>query len=481
MADVRIERFHARYHQVTPQRSLELDRALTTLADGALEAGLEEVLTSRVDQPWAICLPTLRVEVTIGDGPLEAWAGSWAQAVADAVRADLERLGRTDPSAGDLGAPTPPPAAPVVFASQGTALVDLVRRVALGDQRHAWAWRLCGLVPGQGQGEVTPAEVVSALCASPLLVPGVLRVVGADLADRVVPPGEVARLGALVAVSAGVPAHLSGGSRSPATVAPAVLAAVPPRTRSALRGTDPAGEAATCTAALAVLVAAPGRASDPAYVAAVAAALTAGGGPGPAPSAGEAAPAGPQDTVTLPTSQTYRHGLSTDPPAPLHPPPEGGERLAAEPNAPEVTSAWGGVWFLAHGLAATGVAARLASPKALVALVTAFTGAEPDDPCVRLLCGQEELDPDPGDGPEEADPFDIEALAGWLAALAGGRLDGRTPDELWRRRATVHVQPGEIEVRLLLDEVDPDVRGAGLDLDPGWVGWIAASVRFRHV
>ena len=48
-------------------------------------------------------------------------------------------------------------------------------------------------------------------------------------------------------------------------------------------------------------------------------------------------------------------------------------------------------------------------------------------------------------------------------------------------RAGVIVQdPGWIEFRLRLADVDLDVRRAGLDLDPGFVPWLGAVVVIRY-
>jgi hypothetical protein len=50
-----------------------------------------------------------------------------------------------------------------------------------------------------------------------------------------------------------------------------------------------------------------------------------------------------------------------------------------------------------------------------------------------------------------------------------------------RRRGRVFAERGWIDIELSLDEVDIDVRRAGLDVDPGWVAWLGSVVRFRYV
>ncbi|MFK0252425.1 hypothetical protein [Streptomyces sp. NPDC090445] len=52
---------------------------------------------------------------------------------------------------------------------------------------------------------------------------------------------------------------------------------------------------------------------------------------------------------------------------------------------------------------------------------------------------------------------------------------------LARRRGRVAAEAGWIEVVLAAGDADPQVRRAGLDLDPGWIGWLGAVVRYRYV
>jgi hypothetical protein len=52
--------------------------------------------------------------------------------------------------------------------------------------------------------------------------------------------------------------------------------------------------------------------------------------------------------------------------------------------------------------------------------------------------------------------------------------------QILRRTGRVLAAPGWIDVHLDLDDVDIDVRRCGLDLDPGWVPWLGAVVRFRY-
>ncbi|MFB7051944.1 hypothetical protein ACWF95_07180 [Streptomyces vinaceus] len=50
-----------------------------------------------------------------------------------------------------------------------------------------------------------------------------------------------------------------------------------------------------------------------------------------------------------------------------------------------------------------------------------------------------------------------------------------------RRPGRITAETGWIEVELALADTDLAVRRAGLDLDPGWLGWLGAVVRYRYV
>jgi len=53
-------------------------------------------------------------------------------------------------------------------------------------------------------------------------------------------------------------------------------------------------------------------------------------------------------------------------------------------------------------------------------------------------------------------------------------------DFVCRRTAEIVADPGWLEVRLSLDEVRTEIRSAGLDLDPGWVPWLAVVIQFVY-
>ena len=59
--------------------------------------------------------------------------------------------------------------------------------------------------------------------------------------------------------------------------------------------------------------------------------------------------------------------------------------------------------------------------------------------------------------------------------------DGRTiVEEVAARYGEIVAEPGWIDVHLRLEDIDLDVRLAGLDFDPGWIPWLGCVVRFVY-
>jgi hypothetical protein len=115
-------------------------------------------------------------------------------------------------------------------------------------------------------------------------------------------------------------------------------------------------------------------------------------------------------------------------------------------------------------------------------VAASLAGVGTGDPAVQLLV-------EGVNGPQAAaEPGPAEALA--IAALAAEVADelrrmlrlepGDDLGWLWRRTAVIDARPGWIEITYSLDDVDTRIRAAGLDLDPGFVWWLGAVVRFRY-
>lgn len=177
---------------------------------------------------------------------------------------------------------------------------------------------------------------------------------------------------------------------------------------------------------------------------------------------------------------------------------------AALPSPLSPASAWGGLLFLLSVLDRDGFAGRVAEDPAtygpslrralwllaaeLVATAAPDAPRAVDDPAVLAFCGlAPDADAPDGEGPRAWLRAEADGLVATLRELLPGDADhSRRRDRavLLRvigRRARLRVEPGWIDAEYDLDDVDVDVRAAGLDLDPGFLPWLGAVVRFRYV
>ena len=238
-------------------------------------------------------------------------------------------------------------------------------------------------------------------------------------------------------------------------------------------------------AALAIAVVHPARARDGGLVEAVLAAATGAvatrsSAPDAAASTTSAA-SGPSEATVGTVGADHRSAVD-DPDDPVHGPVDAVDAVVTD---------WGGVWFLLHAIADLELADRLLTAgfdptPAVAQVVAALTGAPRDDPGVAVLAGR----PPTVDAavPPTAIPAELPTdlldelsadLAGWidLALDWGNQEDGW----LWRRRGVVRTELALVEIEFPRSSVDVDVHVAGLDVDPGWVWWLGAFVRFRYV
>ena len=184
---------------------------------------------------------------------------------------------------------------------------------------------------------------------------------------------------------------------------------------------------------------------------------------------------------------------------------------AAGATSPQATpvgrTRWGGLLFLAPLVAATGLpdivvddpdrfgprlrpvlhalGLRILHRAAASVEDGETTGVlpRPRDPAALAFAG---LAPD-AEPPDAALPADaLDVVVDDLVALLRHDLDDTSagePSLLARvccREARIEADPGWIDVVLDLDEVDVDVRRAGLDLNPGYLPWLGCVVRFRY-
>jgi hypothetical protein len=491
MATLTVDRLHARYHLDRPADAARLDACLRRVADEALSRALVRL----PDTDGHVCLERLTVAVRLHPGadPVRSWAEQIVTTLREAVGS---RAGA------------------VVYPRTLDALVDLLVSVAQGDLSRAWAWAQVGLLPA-GVDPSSPDAAVHALGSRRDLACAAL------VAAAVRGPVPLTAAG-WAAVARDVAGLVPAGSRpgdatrrpGPPTVrvlATPVARRLPEADIAALPSAD-----RLAVARLLLLCSAPALACSTPMLLAVDAALTRPGSvalpPERFPGAGDRDPA-------MRTSADHRVGVpgprggagSADGGAPTdrvatHPPArpigeeggtEDGRGVGGDPDpAPDGAAARAGdaspaagVLFLIPVVTAlelpdsTAAAAPTGRPfDVLLAWLAARLGELPlDDPAVRVLAGQptERIEPP---GPDDEPTLAVLAadVRGWLLA----RL-GLAPDDdlrwLWRRPARIAAEPGWVEATFDLDDVDTRIRGAGLDLDPGFVWWLGAVVRYRYV
>jgi hypothetical protein len=160
------------------------------------------------------------------------------------------------------------------------------------------------------------------------------------------------------------------------------------------------------------------------------------------------------------------------------------------------STAWAGLPFLLaaaedadipSSLLADPVLARRPLRWILHALGGRLVPLAEDDPAALALAGLDPTQPPPTESAEPATPAEQASLdehARRWASVTAERLAAEDPaiavENMARRNGHVVGQPGWLEVFLRLDEVDIAVRKAGLDIDPGWLPWLGAAVRFRY-
>ncbi len=459
MATLRIDRLFARYHGVTPEESARFDSTLVEVAGSALDEAIAP--TDLGSDAWAVCIRELRVRVELDDAGTAACAAAWAEAILGALRS----------AAGTLGDDV------VVYRSKTDALIDLVRGVGACDDRRMWAWRQTGLVTTHAG----PAAIRRALVDEPRLAPAVLGAVGPEVIGAALAPSDLAEVAAGFGVVAGSSAsggEPAGGAdpedeldRDVETFAVLVVTTIPGAVWGWAR-LQPA-HVVVDLAVLATAIMAPLRARDARFVAAVVRMATGATG---------------ADDDRLESSNLPPH-VGEDAPGWKRPEPVG-EVPGADPDESRepdlLRTEWGGVWFFVGALTeldiVDGLVARDDVDAALVVsrIIEEVTGAPADDPAVVWLAGStQDVTRMPGDDDLVADG--VAAIRSWLHERTRDRLDDETRERLARRHAVLSRSVAEIVVEFSLDDVDTAVRGAGLDLDPGWVWWLGAFVRFRYV
>ena len=525
MVVLRIDRLHARYHDVAPGEADRLDRAFRHLSTD----GLDETLDSGLGgDAYAVCIPSLTVELELAiDRAIGTIADAWRRSLASAIDERVARGGSV-----------------VVYPREFDAATDVCRSVAAADNDRIWAWEQLGFVP-RGASTGTPAMVDRIVRDRPTMIPALVgamppgqRIPMTDLgwrrcarafAEAVRRPGsprQPAPSAAPSSSSSSAPSSSASESTEPTmrviaadrvvdVLPPSVWLAAPESERAALIElamscvaplslADPVAiESVTDTVRERVAGPRPGVRRDEhrspreqegrgeAVVDAMRpsgasdSSTTAGGSPAADPlPIGEAAPGVSGEPDGDRDDQLHVAAETTDP--------------ALEDGTGLLTSAFGGVWYLARpiedldvlGALSQGPASGVPAGHALRRVVAKATGVDPSDPAVVALVNDDTDLLDPGgsageDGNQGHDRLIEHAITEQATVLREwfvDRVGAADPlDWVWRRNATMEVERGWIEVTFLLDDVDLRLRRTGVDFDPGYLWWRGAVVRFRHV
>ena len=223
---------------------------------------------------------------------------------------------------------------------------------------------------------------------------------------------------------------------------------------------------------------------------------TVSGRPGPAATSPAAEAAGPGQAVT--PDRTARAAGSAARRDGMHADPSDGADLPDEPR-PGWPSEWACLLHLYRTAAEADVPAAVLADDALStrplawvlhSVAGSLVPAEPDDPALLAFAGLLSTDEPPSLAWRPADQPERDSITGhahrWLTVtahrlLGDGDCTAQTVERLLHRPGTIFAERGWIDIDMPLDNVDIDIRRAGLDIDPGWIGWLGSVVRFRYV
>ena len=490
MTTLRIARLRKRYrlpHGDADARTRIDDVIASALHDGVLDAAVDRVTDGDREE---VCVRRLAITTRLraGDDD-ERNAAAWSIAVSDALQAAL-RDGH------DV----------VRYGSRHHAVADMVARAPLGTVERAWAWRQLGLwTNGEAPTQREAAnEVLAMLTREPRTAVATLH------ATAIAAPSAVhalIRLGAAprwraLAVAALAQAHaphdiLSACDESVGTSANEVREAARAEQRAsapadaltevlraALRSLPVAEREAIATsvAVIAMLVREPSLATK--NVERVVERL-------------HVMRALVLEQAPLATSTPERAHASPAAPRAVEPDDEDSDDVDERPRGHTDIA---GLLFVLHLVRAIDLPLRVAASSALRDRPTRWVlhrlaveslGTRDDDAGALAFAGLAPNAPLPSadEPPCTSDERDaLLALRDRLAATLRVWLgeadepdDARLFAHVCHRRGEIAADPAWIDVRLPLESVDPSVRRAGLDLDPGWCPWIGCVVRIVYV
>ena len=474
MTDIRIRRLKKRYRLASrSQGTSRLDHVLREVIDSdILEAALERGGIRRTDE---ICIRRVSAKARLNEDESNnrlatAWSVSLADAIVDALNDASSNV--------------------VVYGSLHSGLCDMAVSALRGDFSRSWAWKQLGVWRGDDvvKPHAAATEVILALIQAPIAAPAVVREIArSGMLTRLldVAPALWQRLVVQVLLARGIdrsPQHFQDDAAH-LDEARGLAEYVVERSSIAreLQGIvdDPA--TASAIAILAVLDADPGAVvrSRSAFSRAERTIAERLSRQSNARNAGARAgiEAGNRRTELADVQHRAENNSSSS--------------IAARDGAP---SDFGGLLFLLNLLRDFDftsvmlelpgrslqwmlyqIALLLLPQAAGDAALLAFAGLAPS---------QALLDELPASQDEAATLQQCCALI-VVKLRSALNVDERDTDaeivtRIASRRAEIIADPAWIEVHFKLSDVSTEVRRAGLDLDPGWLPWLGAVVRFIY-
>ncbi len=462
----------ARYVLPRPHAGAQarLDRLLRRMLDEALEPALER---AGVPLHAEVCLREISSRLTLDLGASDdALILKWSLELAAVIAAAVADPGPTV----------------VVFGSLHHALAELTADVATGTLARAWAYRQLGL----GElAHVGAPQRISLLVGALERTPAAIVAILAKSAER----GQLTALRGRL-----TPAHWLRLARAAARTHDA-LAQLDILLREATSAPGPGDMSQEPSMSrppgplVRTLAADPGVASSPEARAAASLLCALASEPGHP----DVRLAQARSTLrTLRPTPTPR-GTPDEPPPPRSTALTTSLPIASDPEPtprPRADTHHGGLLFLVHLLAPliTTVTTTDAYPGRPLRWVLhrwalALAPIPATDPAALAFAG---LAPDarpPSVGEPPPTPAELERITLDITsittalhlALGEPAIDPtHLRARVCQRFARVVADPGWIELHLSLREVDTDLRKAGLDLDPGFVPWLGAVVKFVY-
>jgi hypothetical protein len=458
-------------------------RRCRAVQDDLLDGELEAALACLADADEVVVVRRVKAQVRLSaDRSDRANARAWSDSLAAALARALHHAPTRDL---------------LRFARRRSALLAFVQDCVAGDTTRDWAWQRLGLLPAGAAP--TPRQRHDAL----------LRLLADDArdADAGVPllrallatpawPVLVQRLadGELRGLAQSVLLRLAGHDAAAFDDMPAAAHAVaaqagttglPRAVQAAAAAAGPPGRHAWALR-LGAMLADPPLARRGARAVDVRLGLT----PAAAP------------RVAVPTQEPHAASadastVEPDPAAMPDSPADASLVPAPEADPDPAWTAYGGLLFLLPLLPASGVLPGLEDEalwppatgglrQALHRLALHLQAMAARDPAALAFCGLPPTADPPAEhlaltAPQRAQ-LDA-ARDNLLVALAQRLPDWRGPALLARvvqRRARIEVLPGWMEASFSLRDVSTELRRAALDLDPGFIPWLGAVLRFRY-